>query len=384
MRLGPHYKVGKKLFFNKIDAINEAIMSGLEVEWDFFKEELSKIDWKNEPFESLDDLYLQRAKRIRDKYDYVVVLCSGGADSTNVIKTFINNNIHVDEVIASAPLSGLRNYKFNSVDTSHKNTMSETHYAQLPLVKELAEVYGVKVTINDYFTDILEYDTDEWLIRCDDWIHPSSAARYRFEKHKHLRDIADSGKSLAFVYGIDKPVLLKHKDNIYSVFTDLAVNVARQPFDRVYPNVDNVLFYWDVDSPKLLVKQAHQVANWIFNSGKQVALKYIRDIDLHPNESFAVGRARHSKYERAIVPCIYPSTHRKVFQAEKPESLFLGEHDQWFYDLHHNTRTFQLITSDTRQFFKSIDKRFINPGNNGFALYHNFHLIGSARNFSNE
>jgi len=49
--------------------------------------------------ESLDFLYALRARQLREKYDYLVLYFSGGADSTNILKTFIDNNIFLDEIV---------------------------------------------------------------------------------------------------------------------------------------------------------------------------------------------------------------------------------------------------------------------------------------------
>jgi hypothetical protein len=380
--LTPFYKTNGKFFSNKIDAIMEANSIKADITWDFYSDVLSKVDWSCEPAASLDSLYKDRATSIREAYDYVVVLCSGGADSTNVLRSFLKNGIRVDEVIASAPLEGLRDYKFNSTDTSHNNTISETLYAQMPLIREISQKYtDVKITIHDYFRDILDYKTDDWLLRCDDWIHPSSAARYRFERHAHLRDLADSGKRVAFVYGIDKPhLVLSDEKDIYTVFSDLAVNVARPPFDRDYTNVDTVMFYWDHSCTNLLVKQAHVLMRWLLLPENNIPRSYLHDTTLHKHATFESMREMNSKFQRAIVPCIYESTHTAIFQAEKPTKLFLGEHDNWFYKHHSSTMSHQMMVSDTRAFYKTIDKKYLNSAHNGFKIYNNNYLVSKFYN----
>jgi hypothetical protein len=100
------------------------------------------------------------------------------------------------------------------------------------------------------------------------------------------------------------------------------------------------------------------------------------------HKTFEQERYRHSKYERIIVPCIYPTTSRKIFQAEKPTKLFLGEHDGWFYQLHSETRTHQMIFSDTTSFYKQIDHKYLNSAKNGFEIYFNSYKFGSISDFS--
>lgn len=381
--LGYYYKVGGKIFTSKIQAILYANSRGEEITWHFNEHVFKNVDWLTEPSTSLDEFYRIRAQQIRDRYDYVVVLCSGGADSTNVIRSFLNNNIKVDEVIAAAPLTGLRDYEFNDKDTSHRNTISETKYAQLPLLNELAQQYpNLKITIHDYFEDMINYESDRWLLESEDFIHPSTVARYRYEKHRHLKDIAESGKKMAFVYGLDKPVLILGRDlYLYTMFSDLAVNTQREPFNIVYPNVHNVLFYWSADLPEMLVKQAHVTANWIFKPENQEALQWLNYRRNSILRTWAENRYYHSKYERAIIPAIYPTTVKKVFQAEKPESLFLAEHDDWFYKFHNKTRTFEMVQSDTKNFYTKINGMYLNSGKCGFEVYGNYYRIGSLRQF---
>jgi hypothetical protein len=382
--IGPHYSVGENVFINKIDAILYANQTLATVNWHFHEDKFSTVDWTVEPEESLDYWYKLRAQEIRDTYDYVVILCSGGADSTNVVKTFLNNNIKIDEIIAAAPMEGLRDYSFNDKDPSHSNTISETIYAQIPLIKEISSQHPeVKITLHDYFQDMLDYDTDEWLYRCDDWIHPSSAARYRYERVTHLRNLAEAGKRIAFVYGIDKPSLIVgESDDVYIIFSDVAVNVKRPPFDREYPNVDTVMFYWTPTVPELLIKQAHSVAKWIYKPENSTALKYLNYYKTAKRMTFEERRYNNSKYERAIVPCIYPTTSKKIFQAEKPSKLFLGEHDDWFYQLHNKTRTFEMILSDTNNFYKNIDSKYLNSAGNGFNIFGNYYKIGKVNDFN--
>ena len=381
----PYYTVNEHIFINKIDAILYAMANGnQDVKWNFYKESFKKVNWTIEPDITIDELYRRRAIQIRESYDYVVVLCSGGADSTNVVKTFLNYGVKIDEIIAGAPMSGLRDYQFNDKDASGGNTISETVYTQLPLIKEIAAQYpSVKITIHDYFEDMLAYKTDDWLVRSEDWIHPSSAAKYRFERYKHLRDIADSGKKIAFVYGIDKPKLVRAQDdNFYVSIADLAYNVMRPPFDRDYPNVDNVAFYWTGDMPEIVCKQSHLIARFVMDKKNSIAKSYMYDLNNVANyTSFELIRLRHGRYERAIVPCIYPSTYTNIFQTEKPLKLFLSEEDDWFYILHNKTRTYELIQSDTKSLHNMIDKKYLNQSKSGFENYTNYYKIGPVQNF---
>ena len=78
---------------NKVEAIQEANRRNLHIEWNFNQDILDKVDWFQEPQVDLYELYKQRALQIREKFDYLVLLFSGGSDSVCILKTFLENNI---------------------------------------------------------------------------------------------------------------------------------------------------------------------------------------------------------------------------------------------------------------------------------------------------
>ena len=378
-----YYTVGNKVFFDKLAAVLEASQTKEEIEWNFNNHVYDKINWTVEPELSLDQYYKIRAQQIRDQYDYVIILCSGGGDSNNVVWSFLNNGIAVDEVVASAPIGGLSQWNETDKDTSAGNTMSETMLAQLPLMHEIHSKYpDVKITINDYFETLLDYKTDDWIFRCGEWIHPSSAARYDLDKQLHIKQLAEQGKKIAIVYGIDKPVLFYDADDSINIMmSDLAVNVQRPPFKDKYPNVENVLFYFASELPEMQIKQAHVLAKWIHMPENSFAKEKMLDLR-KTAQSIEKYRSRHSFYERAIIPCIYPQTHRRVFQGHKPTRMFLGEHDDWFYKMHNNTRAFDLIVSDFRNFIKEIDPIYLNESRTGFKVFRLNYKIGAISDFT--
>ena len=58
---------------------------------------LHNLGWRFEVISSLDkDKY---AQQLREKYDYIVLAYSGGADSCNVLNSFLDNGIPIDDII---------------------------------------------------------------------------------------------------------------------------------------------------------------------------------------------------------------------------------------------------------------------------------------------
>lgn len=406
-----HYEVNGVKFASKLAAILEAQKTQADIKWVFYDDILSRLNWLEEPQMSIDTLYMLRAKQIRESYDYVVVYCSGGADSNNVIRTFMNNGIKVDEVVAMAPLSGLNNWDWNDKDTSPYNTISETKYAQFPILQEIADKDpSIKISILDTFEDMISVKTDEWIYNTDiEYVSPVTKNHGKLDKLTHIKELAESGKRIAAVWGIDKPVIsIDTEGNLSFIIADIGTTSRVQhPFDVEYPNVDRVFFYWAHEMPEIMVKQAHIVAremmtreyNFIYkavvdiarNRSKQqssVTIETVLDSLIPYSANWTppdhVKNSPRSIFQRGIVPIIYPTTYTKnLFQCEKFEvsQSFFVEHQSWFYKLHKNHINMDLITSDFKQFYKSISPKYLNKAGTGFEMYMKKYSIGNVRNF---
>ena len=99
------------MFFNKIECLQYASkIKNYKVSYHLFDSAYEALDWTAEPKSSLDELYKLRAWQIRDKYKYVVLAFSGGADSSNVLDTFIENNIPLDEIVTYYPIKAIEKF----------------------------------------------------------------------------------------------------------------------------------------------------------------------------------------------------------------------------------------------------------------------------------
>ncbi len=386
-----YYTVGTEKFYNKILAMLRAQDFGVEPEWHFNDHIFKKIKWTEEPRESLDELYGMRARQIREEYDYVLLFCSGGADSTNMLFAFLNNGLHVDEIVASAPISGLRDWqadKENYADV--KNTIEETYLTQIPFLQKIQTQYPkIKVTLHDYFEDMLEYKQDDWLLKGTDWIHPTMAGRYNLSRYLHLKRIAESGKKIAVVQGIDKPMMCRYHDRMALLFNDLVLN---NKYDSIgHPNTFPVFFYTSPALPKMLVKQAHVTARFLLRPENALIYDAMPfNAEARPKDPLKPKIVKYNGYnpgvyERGIIPAIYPSIKKISYQAEKPDKMFLGNHDYWFYHHHAGTDIWKMMESDLKNLKESLDKRFFVYSDTnellGFKSYYKSYSIGPIENF---
>ena len=383
------YVVNGVRYSNKIQAILEAQKTLADISWEFYNDEFNKINWQEEPTASLEELYKIRCQQIRNEYDYIVVMCSGGADSTNVIRSFLNNNIHVDEVVGACPMSGLNNWDWDATNKSVSNTITETKYALLPLMNEIATKYPeTRVTQLDYFEYMTEYKTDEWLYECQDWVNPVINAKGKLDKLKHLVALADQGKRIGIVWGIDKPILRYQADgSMFTMITDIGVNNAVQPFKTDYPNVDRILFYWGPELPSMLVKQSHVLARYIYEKENRWLAKIIRDLSTTKFWTEYTNNLHNDfdwDYTRAFTPAIYPNTYdANTFQCSKSAQTFLPPQHDWFNILHKGTYIHQMVESDFNLFYKNLNPKYLNLKKNGFKKFDIKFNIGHYSKFLN-
>ena len=143
----------KKPFANKITALQYATANKQDVGFYFYNTVWDNFDKSILGKTSLTYLYAERARQLRDKYDYLVLHYSGGSDSHNILHTFLTNNIKLDEVTIRWPKHWLdgKFYTVNNIDTSAKNAPSEFNYTIQPTLDYLKKNHpSIKINIVDF------------------------------------------------------------------------------------------------------------------------------------------------------------------------------------------------------------------------------------------
>lgn len=347
------YKIGNTRYYNKVVALIEATRLNQFPEWNFNREIFDRIDWSLEPTENLHFLYRKRALWLREKYDYIRLEVSGGGDSTTVAYSFINNGIHLDEVVFRYPKTGEKNVTDDPFNTKPENTLSEWRYAAKPLL-EWISVHSphTKITIHDYSEDMLKSNHDEsWVLTTRDYFQPGHPFKFTIDavdSHKHT---LDAGLKVCQLYGIDKPKICIKDKKWYLYFMDIQANSAN-PNVGAYTNITNEYFYWSPDIPELLAKQAHIVKNW-FNLENNKNLQYLVR---WPNHSFA----QRTTFEHIIKPLIYPEYDPTTFQTTKPTNSFYNEMDYWFYVNFTETHAYRAWKAGLDYLVANINSKFFN------------------------
>ena len=323
------YRVGDLKFYSKLEAIEMHTKTGIHPHWDFNEAAFGSYDWTVEPKESLLELYRQRAQQIRDQYDYVILSYSGGADSTTAMESFLYNDIKLDEVVSflNYEAEGDRNGWFSA----------EIFRTAAPNIARLQEKYPwLKHRIVDLTQIELDFFSDRenkfnWIYEVNMSFSPNNVARESFAlKIKEWADIINSGKKLCIVWGIDKPRVY-HVDGKFLArfidFIDVAVTVKSISGQQPYTDE---LFYWTPDLPKICIKQAHTIMNYL--KGDVSTLMHVS----HEKSDIAYRELNQKKYwlsHDGVHSLIYPGWNIDTFSCGKTPSIIFTNRDRWFFNL---------------------------------------------------
>lgn len=347
---------GIKKFHYKIDALVYATKTHESVKWNFHDDVWSKFPTEIPISTSLKQLYKKRAQQLRDSYDYLILFYSGGSDSWTIFKTFIDNNLFVDEIYIRWPIKAIQGNKIvyhpNTEDTSAYNFLSEWDFVILKDIEWIRKVSPkTKITIYDWTEDISPITEKEFFVTNH---HISLWNIKRFSTQGHLeKKMLDIGKRVAIIFGIDKPLIKKLHDGFYMHFSDNFVGLA---FTDGFRESKVEYFYWTPDMPEIVVAQAQNV---VYNILKKSNYSEIFNIfnNLHKSENF--------RYYNDLVKSIcFRDYDLTKFQSDKPTNVLYSEKDSWAFKIPEYNRAIQNWSWHINQYFKLIDNRFLDVREN--------------------
>ena len=351
-----YYRVGDLDFVSKISAIEQDHRTNQGVKWNFCDEIFGSYDWTQEPTESLQELYRQRAQQIRDNYDYVVIWYSGGADSHNVLNSFLQHGIHVDEIAtthyAEADRDG-NGYWTAEVEATALPDLQE-------IKKQFPETFINYADWTRYVPQIYQNQSrHQWIYEHDGSVSPNNYLRGCIrELDPHYKRILDSGKRMVFVWGHDKPRIKLGQDGRYGVqFNDMINHVVSnrtQIVDRPWEHDE--LFYWTPSLVPLIIKQAHVLKRFL--SSVQVPhpdLIATNDIKSNDYQDLGVTVRNGIRYyltRDGQASLIYPWWDRRWQRSKPIVGGVISARDSWFFNTNHNEVTARARSS----FFNGLDK----------------------------
>jgi hypothetical protein len=335
-----YYVVDGKIFQHKVYAMQEATRKNLkpkDITWVFNNDAYAKVDWKVSSGLPLTEWYRQRALQLRAKYDYLILAFSGGGDSTNVLDSFVLNNIHIDEVVSWWPRSNAASNYRPSMDSNVENFRSEYDYLVEPKLKWLEKVApNTKITICDNLQDLRPEDPTNELVEITTNHCWTGIQRYRaiddvyFERQK-------KHKNCAILMGVNPPVPVLVEKHFFVVFFEFGTN-TQYSSDLTNRGLRNVeFFYWTPDMPLLVREQAHALLKNLRANPQNANI--VTKWSMSPNDATKFKKINEQNGElrrRWIKSVIYPSYNSNALQIDKHKSpINRPDWFSWFYDNPH-------------------------------------------------
>lgn len=376
------YEVGNQKTYSKLEALEFKKATGLPINWNFNDRVFENFNWTIEPAESLEFYYAQRARQLRQKYDYLVLMYSGGADSSAVLDTFVENNLFLDEICQYHNLQG---------ENGNKNSWmnEEVFHNSGPRTQVLIDTNPVykntvhrMLDITDLQKNILnthDYKFDVWY-KTNGYHTPNSLARTHLRETAEYKKIIESGKTVCFIWSVDKPeVVCDDSNNYWFVFTDAkdgqGVTAATQMLNRDWEHDE--YFFWSPDLPELLCKQGHVVKKFLEKvTSDQVDNIYVgrgtnksNGIDVYGRAIDVYGRAidtsRHMGFTKdprntyfLLMPglntLIYKNYNPNLVVCGKPVSTVFSPRDSWFFKANNTEMNQSMYIKGLWEFRKKV------------------------------
>lgn len=348
-----YWQVEGQRFLSKYDALVYATTHKKTVKFYYHNNVWASFDRKQLGKVSLQELYRQRAQQLRDTYNYLVLYYSGGADSHNILRTFIDNNIKLDEICVKWPKQLIDGnfYTPNTSDTSARNYWSEWNYAVKPTLEWIStHKTDIKITIKDYTESIDKLNIDSVISKLN-FIRGGGILLNSVISDSDVY-ITNKNKKIAHIYGIDKPLLYIEDTRVYMFFSDVCLDQAgRGDIDPT----NTECFYWTPDFPNLPFEQAYQLS--LYYKLNPEMKKFIWGKNLKTAEEKNIANQFQTELARNL---LYNNWDVR-FQADKPSSANRTDKFFWFYehpeleDL--RNKYFQNINSRT----STINDTFLTP-----------------------
>jgi len=228
------YKVNGEFVNNVFLALHQSWRTGAKLELYCNDHEYDQYDWTHEPEPSLDDLMAVHAHRLREQYDRLILLWSGGTDSHTIYNIFRRERIHIDEIMikASHHSAGFpeRNYEW----------IAQNHW--------------------DPTTTITRYDDHDTVLRSfdvpnEDWVWRNKGDLMKYgntssgDGVRFLCEKNHAGTRYCAIGGYEKPRLVYRNGRWYSRQLDLTMR----------PTMGHDYIHHFFLEPLINIKQSHLV-----------------------------------------------------------------------------------------------------------------------------
>ena len=357
-----YWKVQDKIFHNKFDALLEATKSNNNVTFHYYDNVFEHFDKSLLGKNNLNDLYRQRAQQLRDEYDYLILYFSGGADSYNILRTFLDNKIKLDEVCVKWPMVTIdkKLYNPNTADKSAFNYLSEWDYAIKPVLDELKYSHPeIKIEIADW-SDFKAEDYNEEKFRlANAW----NDIEVGFTLAKSTNELIyyDKGKRVASIYGIDKPLIALINGNWLCSFLDTSIGLGA-PLDHNQNFIE--YFYWSPKMPLLPLEQAYTLCTYIESNPKIKHFFFDQTFETWSIEQKGIA----VQAQNDIIKSVIYTTWDSKFQTNKPTSADRTDKQNWLFSHPELINHRDSFIDFNSLMLSQLDEKFVTEADKGFQV----------------
>jgi len=221
-----------------------------------FKETL-----KDKSFDMNYNYNVDFIKRLKQEYEHVALLYSGGYDSHGILMDFVDNNIPVDETVT--------HFSWETDDRINE----EYRENSFPSLHKYSQHIDKQTFLYPHEDELITHFSDEYAFfkrpQCGTIIEPMSslqienfyngATPYDYGVPKNIDKKLDMNPRGCFIIGKDKPQLVYYKKRWYVTFLDSAMN------DR--GGLLNLIYFWaHPGNVKTLIKESRLYRSYILEN----------------------------------------------------------------------------------------------------------------------
>ena len=272
-----YWRCNGKNFYTKIQAISENIKSQHPISFEI-PDIYTANSMCSEPAETWEQIMLERALEIRLSYPYINLMYSAGCDSEAMLQTFLQNNIHLDEISV---------YGCGLGSADHESTQAVQN---LKAIKHLIP----NTKISYHVTSLSEYKESYRGNKSIYNYNGSLPHTVRLIERAEDTSVLDKGDTVINIFGKEKPTLVYVNNKWYTFYLDNCVDP--RPFN------DHNSIYFYSDNVKVHAKQAHMLKNYIQKNlplNEYDSLSKIWNIDQR-HANYATGRLE--KFNSFFIP----------------------------------------------------------------------------------
>jgi len=366
-----YWKVDNQCFFDKSECLRHASkIQNFQITYHYYDHVYRTFDWSKEPSTPLDEMYRNRAQQLRDKYKHLILAFSGGSDSTNVLTTFIKNNIKLDEVVTFFPVKLIEKLQnnFNPLIKTSENFIFEYLGAVKPTLEWLSKNNpDIKITVLDSTEPLYQMirDTDQAMKHQESGIilSPIKSGQKMLKEYT-----AQFDQETCTIHGIDKPnlVYVPKFDKFNMFFADLSTMHGH--IDSPFNQPKTEYFYHTPDMPELAIKQAHVVKHSVEHIVKDPTSQMFNNLFRKNGDRYTLLNS--SNY---VKTSIYPEWNTNLFQVSKLRSHFFNDYLPFLWN---DPEILNYWEGIIKEFIHGVDQKFLKIDDTGRA--HSFVRYSTA------